>query len=357
MGCVDKFDTSVSILISSLVGAGVFALPLLSRQLGLLSIIVLAGAFAYMLGLGYIVVELTPGTVEEEVELHLGQSARQVLVAAELAVVMLALTAYALGLRAHLGASSVVVFAILAIPLVMDLHFPANFTQFIAFFTLFFVSVLSLLVIPRMELPIGIALRQTATSPPVAGTPAADLSAAAPLFLAAAFAFYGHNMIPHIRNILRDKAITRRAFYMALAIVFLLYLPFAVSVSGIGVDGLATTFIASYFSEPLSSIIDLFSVVIFYTSFIIFGLHLVGEFGDRQRGLTAVVGGTLLLYLIAGSLSAPFHLVVAAAGLAVTIYAFITAMAGMVAGKLRPVPQVLAGSTVLAWLFLLLQAF
>jgi tyrosine-specific transport protein len=353
---VDKFDTSVALLISAIVGAGVFALPVLARDVGLLSVFVIAAAFAYMLGLGYLVVELTPGTVEEEVERTLGTPARKALVAVETAVVLMALVAYVTGLNTHLGASELIVFSLVAIPLVMELHFPANFTQFLAFFILLFISILSLTTIPRMELPVQIFLRSTALSEPAAAV-GIDLFAVVPLFLAAAFAFYGHNMVPRIRNILRNKDTTRRAFYMALAIVFLLYLPFAVSVSGVGVEGLATSYLKSFFQEPMSSIVDLFSVVIFYTSFIIFGLHAVGEFADRRQGTALVLIGTFLLYFIASFLAAPFEMLVAAAGLGVTIYAFFAALAGVMSKKLYPVPQAILGTTLLVWLALILQLF
>jgi hypothetical protein len=354
---VDKFDTSVSLLISAIVGAGVFALPVLSREVGLLSVFIIFGAFIYMLGLGYLIIEMAPGTVEEEVETRLGPLARRILTVAELAVIFLALVAYAMGLKIHLGVPHLLVLSILIIPLVMELHFPAVFTSFLSFFILFFVSVLSIMTIPQMELPVQIFLRTTATSPPAAAAaaPVAGIASMIPLFLVAAFAFFGHNMIPRVRSILRSKESTKKAFYMALAIVFLLYLPFAVAVSGTGVDGLASAYLAGFFSEPLSSIIDLFSVVVFYTSFILIGLHLVNMFEDKQRGMTLTLLGVFVLYFVAVFISAPFHLVVASAGVGVTIYAFLTSLAALKAKKMQYLPHAMITLTAVVWLFLFLQ--
>ena len=272
---MNKFDISVSLLISAIVGAGVFALPLLAKEVGILSIFIIFAAFIYMLGLGYLIVEMTPGTVEEEVETNLGPVARNVLKVSELAVIFLALVSYAMGLRIHLGAPHVLILSILIIPLVMELHFPAIFTRSLAFFILFFVSLMSLIAIPQMEVPVELFMTTTMTSPPTTTVPAPLLGfeSMIPLFMVGVFAFFGHNMIPRVRNILRSKESTKKAFYMAIAIVFLLYLPFAVSVSGLGVDGLATSYLSALFSEPLSSIIDLFAVIVFYTSFILIGLH------------------------------------------------------------------------------------
>jgi amino acid permease len=355
---VDKFDTSVALLISAIVGAGVFALPLLANEVGILSVFVIFGAFIYMLGLGYLIVEMTPGTVEEEVETNLGPLARKLLTISELAVIFLALVAYAMGLRIHLGAPHVLILSILIIPLVMELHFPEVFTRSLALFILFFISMMSLIAIPQMEVPIEVFMTVTSTAPPSATVPAPlmGFQSIIPLFLAGAFAFFGHNMIPRVRNILRSKESTKKAFYMAIAIVFLLYLPFAVSVSGLGVDGLATQYLSAIFSEPLSSIIDLFAVIVFYTSFILVGLHLVGMFEEKQRGLTLTILGTFALYFVAFFISAPFHLVVASAGFAVTIYAFITALAALKAQKMQYLPHAMIVMTSVAWLLLFLQA-
>ena len=140
-------------------------------------------------------------------------------------------------------------------------------------------------------------------------------------------------------------------------IVFLLYLPFAISVSGVGVSELSTKYLAGIFSNPLASLIDLFAVIIFYTSFIIFGLHLVSDFTNRQKGLGLVVGGTFILYFFASLLGAPFHVLIAAAGLGVTIYAFLVALSAFLSEKLFPVPQLIMGLTGLMWLILLIQLF
>ncbi|GEM_PF-2796901 len=358
MGYVDRFDTSVSLLISAIVGAGVFALPVLAKEVGLLSVFVIFAGFVYMLGLGYLIIDMTPGTVEEEVETYLGPHAKKALVVSELTVVFLALVSYALGLKIHLGVSHLLVMSILLVPLVMDLHFPAEFTSFLSFFTLFFVSLLTLITIPRMELPVQIFLRTTATTPPAStvSSPLVGFDSMVPLFLVSALAFFGHNMIPRVRNILRSKESTKKAFYMTMSIILLLYLPFAVAVSGTGVDGLATRYLAGVFSEPLSSIIDLFSVVIFYTSFILIGLHLVGKFADRKRGVTATLLGVFFLYFIAFFINAPFHLVVASAGFGVTVFAFIVSLAALRARKLGYLPHAMITFTSVTWFLLILQA-
>ncbi|TRO61989.1 hypothetical protein E2P64_00455 [Candidatus Bathyarchaeota archaeon] len=344
-------------MISAIVGAGVFALPVLAKEVGLLSVFIIFGGFVYMLGLGYLIVEMTPGTVEEEVETNLGPLVKRILTTVEFAIIFLALVSYAIGLKIHLGVPHLIVLSILIIPLIMELHFPAVFTGFISFFILLFVSLLSLMTIPQMELPVEIFLSESVTAPPAAvPLPITGFEAILPLFLVAVFAFFGHNMIPRVRNILRSKESTKKAVYMSLAIVFLLYLPFAVAVSGVGVEGLATYFLARFFSEPMSSIIDLFSVVVFYTSFILIGLHMVGMFKDKQRGTALTLLGTFALYFVTFFINAPFHLVIASAGFGVTIYAFLTSLAALKAKKMEYLPHAMIVLTSVVWLILLFQA-
>ena len=233
-------------------------MPTLAKYVGLLSIGFISVAFFFMLGLGYVIVEMSPSTIEEAVERHFGEGARKVLRVVEFAIMFLALTAYAIGLKTHLGMNDFLIFALFALPLVLELHFPAGFTQFVAFFTLVFVSLLTLGTIPSMEIPASLIPTQGIT-----------LFSTLAIFFASIFAFFGHNMIPRIRFILRNKRRTKKVFYTALSIVFLLYLPFAISVSGTGVSGLATKHIAQIFSDPFSSLVDLLAVVLFYTSFVI----------------------------------------------------------------------------------------
>ncbi|MBR9680993.1 MAG: hypothetical protein GOU98_04190 [Candidatus Altiarchaeota archaeon] len=357
---MDRFDTSVSLLISALVGAGVFGLPVLAKGVGLMSIFVIFFAFLYMLGLGYLIIEMFPGTVEEEVERYVGPWGVIVLILIEISIIFLALTSYAFAIKAHLGISDLAILTLLAIPLILELHLPANFTMFASFFTLAFVSLLSLLTIPRMELPLNIFAVTGSTMTDFANAstpPLMNLGSVVPLFLVALFAFYGHNMIPRIRNIMRSQSTTKKAFYMAISIVFLLYLPFAIAVSGTGVNGLATTYLSGIFGGPLASTIDLFSLLIFYMSFMVYGVHLVNDFGEKHKSVGIVVFGTAILYFLAQSLQVPFHMLIASAGLGVTIYGFLISLAGHNARKLKPIPTILLATTILTWIFLIIQIF
>lgn len=358
---MDKFDTSVALLISSLVGAGVFAMPIFARQVGLLSVFVITASFLYMLGLGYLIIEMFPGTVEEEVDRYVGPWAGSAMLLVEISIIFLALTSYAMALKTHLGISDLSILIILLIPLILELHLPSNFTLFTSFFTLAFVSILSLLAIPRMELPVSIFLASgsivTQTAKEVVAPSLINLSAVLPLFLVGLFAFYGHNMIPRIRNVVRNQKTTKKVFYMAISIVFLLYLPFVISVSGLGVDKLATKYLSEYFTVPLSSTIDLFSLVIFYTAFMIYGTHLATDFGGRKKSTGLIIGGVAILYFLASLLQVSSMMVIAAAGFGVTLYAFLVSLAGHNAKKLFPVPTLVLAGTVLTWLFLLFQVF
>ncbi len=343
---MDKFDTSVSLIISSVVGAGVFALPVIAGQLGLMSAVFILVAFVYMLGLGYVIIEMTPGTVEEEVEIQFGKKMKLILRVIEYGIMFLALVSYIIGLKAHLPVHDFLIFSILALPLILELHFPAVFTQFLAFFILVFLSALTLGTVPSMEIPSTLF-----------STSGVKTSSMISLFLASIFAFFGHNMIPRIRTILRNKNKTKKAFYTALSIVFLLYLPFTIAVSGTGVSGIATEHLASFFSNPFSSIIDLLAVVVFYTSFVIFGLHLMGDFGFNLRGLLIVVLGTLFLYVLTNLFRIPFHIVIASAGFGVSMYAAIVSLTAIKAKKLVKFAYYLLGMTLFIWLFLLAQLF
>ena len=347
---MDRFDTSVSLLISATVGAGVFALPILAKTVGLSSVFIILAAFAYMLGLGYLIIGMFPGSVEDEVERHLGQRARAAIILVEYAIVFLAMTAYLVGLKDHLGVSDMLVFVVVSIPLIMQLHFPASFTNLLAFFILAFVSALTLISIPGMELPdrfIDVATLITPTG----------MQAAIFLFLTASFALYGHNMIPRVRNILRSKRTTERVFYTALSIVFLLYLPFSVAVSGLGADDMATSFLVRVLAEPWSSLTNLLAVIIFYTSFMLFGLKVLDDIGHTGESIALVILGTAVLYYMTRLAELPFHLVVSAAGLGVSIYAFIVSMSAVRAKKHVPVAYSNLAFTVLLWISLILQFF
>ncbi len=336
-------DFSVSLLISAIVGAGVFALPSLAREAGMLSLLIVPAAFLYMLGVGHLIIEMFPGTVEEEVERELGEWGKHALVFVERAVILLALVAYALALRLHLGLSSLMVLALLAIPLLLELHPTSQITTTLAFFTLGFVSFLSLLALPRMELPYSVADAVSAI----------DWKAGIPLFLAAIFAFYGHNMIPRVRNILRSEQKTRRAVYLALSVVFMLYLAFAVSVSGLKVTGLATTFLSGYAGGNMGVLIDLSAAIIFYASFIVMGLHLSLNMG--KGGSAFVFAGTAALYGLAVAAGAGFADIVAAAGLGVSIYGGLIGLAAS-RKRIREGYAVLSASAAV-WVILLFQFF
>lgn len=347
---MDRFDTSVSLLISATVGAGVFALPILAKTVGLSSVFIILAAFAYMLGLGYLIIGMFPGSVEDEVERHLGERARAAIILVEYAIVFLALTAYLVGLKSHLGVSNILMFIVVAIPLIMQLHFPASFTNILAFFILAFVSSLTLIAIPGMELPAKFIDVATLITP-------TGMQAAVFLFLASSFAFYGHNMIPRVRNIIRNKKTTERVFYTAISIVFLLYLPFSVAVSGLGADDMATSFLVRVLSEPWSALTNLLAVIIFYTSFVLFGLKVLDDIGNTGESITLVIVGTAVLYYMTQLASIPFHLIVSAAGLGVSIYAFLVSLSAVRAKKHIPVAYSNLVFTTLLWISLILQFF
>ena len=201
---MDKFDTAVSLIISAVVGAGVFALPVISNQLGLMASVFILVAFVYMLGLGYVIIEMTPGTVEEEVEMQFGKKMRLFLKSIEYGIMFLALVSYIIGLKAHLPVHDFLIFSILALPLILELHFPAVFTQFLAFFILAFLSALTLGTVPSMEIPSTLFSQS-----------GFKVSSMISLFFASLFAFFGHNMIPRIRTILRNKKRTKKGLLPA----------------------------------------------------------------------------------------------------------------------------------------------
>lgn len=347
---MDRFDTSVSLIISAVVGAGVFALPILAKDVGLSSVFLILVAFLYMLGLGYLVIGMFPGTVEDEVERYLGVRARSAFIILEYAIIFLALTAYLVGLKTHLGVSDILVFAVVAVPLMMQLHFPAAFMNLLAFFILTFISFMTLAAIPGMEIPEKFIDIATLTSP-------SGFQSAVFLFLAASFAFFGHNMIPRIRNILRNKKTTEKVFYTALSIVFLLYLPFSVAISGMGVDDMATAFLSRVLVEPWASITSLLAVIVFYTSFVFLGLKVLDDIGHTGESIVLVLLGSAVLYYMVQLAAIPFHLIVSAAGLGVTTYSAVLSLAAVRAKKLLPVAYSTLALTAIVWVSLILQVF
>jgi hypothetical protein len=239
-----------------------------------------------------------------------------------------------------------VVFAFLLIPLVMELHFPASFTKFLAFFTLGFISILTLGTITAMEIPTSIV--------PESGLFLKDLLL---LFLGSCFAFFGHNIIPRVRMILRDKAQTKKVFYTAISIVFLLYLPFAVSVAGTGITGIATKHLAELFSGPLGALIEISAVIIFYTSFVIFGLHTLGEFGFNLKGLALMLSMVVAAYYITMMFGMNFQSVICFAGFLVTLYTGIASVTAIKSGTEVKFAYYLLVLTVLMWAGLVAALF
>ena len=180
-----RFDEGLALFISAVIGAGIFALPVLASQVSPLYVFaVLSVSLLFSLFLGYSLLDLAPADVEDEVERVLGSKARLLFHLINLSILLLSLTAYTVALQYHLKTNIVFLLILLFIPLFFNITFPAAFSLSLALFILFFLGAVSLANLSLVE--------HTALS-----TSNIFLS---PLLAASYFAFFGHNMIPRIKH-------------------------------------------------------------------------------------------------------------------------------------------------------------
>jgi len=312
-----RFDEGLAFFISAVIGAGVFALPVLANQVSPFYVLIsITIALLFGVFLGYTILNLAPAEIEEEVERVLGKKARIVFHLFNLSIILLALTAYCLALQEHLKTSLVILLFLLFIPLFFNVTFPAAFSVSLAVFILLFLGIISLSNLSFLE---TVKLSTSNIFLP-------------PFIAAAYFAFFGHNIIPRIRNIVRNLREVKEIVLEGLLLAFLVYLPFTLSTAYLGKGEIATILLSKIYKEPASSIIALIAVLIFYTSFILFGLHLQDMLPPNKFNPLLIVGITSMLYWIVKRFSIGFPILIASAGFVVCLWSLIVSI---VAFKVR----------------------
>jgi len=340
-----RFDEGLALFISAVIGAGIFALPVLASQVSPLYVFaVLSVSLLFSLFLGYSLLDLAPADVEDEVERVLGSKARLLFHLINLSILLLSLTAYTVALQYHLKTNIVFLLILLFIPLFFNITFPAAFSLSLALFILFFLGAVSLANLSLVE--------HTALS-----TSNIFLS---PLLAASYFAFFGHNMIPRIRHIVRNIERVKEIIMEGLLITFLIYTSFTLSTAYLGTGETATLVLTQVYKEPLSSFIALAAVVIFYTSFILLGIHLQEMLPGQKYSSLIVVLLVSSLYGLVKFLSLPFAILIASAGFAVSLYGLIVGVTALKARKRRDFfsqisPLITIFLSLLPWLLLIFR--
>ena len=102
----------------------------------------------------------------------------------------------------------------------------------------------------------------------------------------------------------------------------------------LGASDLSTTMLAGVYSGNMSNFISLFAIMIFYTSFILYGLHLQDLVGRTRRASAFTILAVLALYGLVWWFDIPFAIIVASAGFCVSAYAFLVGLTAIKA--LRP---------------------
>jgi len=315
-----RFDAALSLLISATIGAGVFALPAFARPLGIYSLVFILLAFLYSIFLSYTILNFAPGTVEDDVEKILGRPAREILECVDKIIILLALSAYAIAMNSHLKMNPLILLIFLFIPLFLNLHFPAAFSFVLAISILIFLSATSIY-----------NLHIISSYP----SPSLNAKIAALLLFSSYFAFFNHNMIPRIRNILRRIPSVKNAVDLSAFLAFLAYAPFTLTTLALGEADLSTKVLVEAYSPIPASLVAIFSILLFYTSFILLGLHLQEKAREMvgSAASLAVIAATAFLYMLAYLLKIPFSVQIATAGFCVSIYGLIVGIAGMKAKK------------------------
>ena len=126
------FTEGLTVMLTSIIGAGVFALPVFARELGLMSILYLLVAYLFSMALGYVILMFTPGTVDDEVGRVFGKKFAGLPFLLDTVISLLALTAYIIGVQSHLQADIFVLLFFMFVPLMFHLHFPASFSRGLA---------------------------------------------------------------------------------------------------------------------------------------------------------------------------------------------------------------------------------
>ena len=308
------YQEGFATLLAAIIGAGVFALPGFARQLGWYSIIFIFLALMFSLGLGYLILAFTPGSVEDEVERVWGKKVAYFFKLINISITLLALVAYVTGAQAHLDTNIIVLLFFMFIPLFLNLNFPQTFSFVLALFTMFFLMLISASNLNHI------------TSFPVASM---NWGYAGLLMGAAYFAFFGHTLIPRVRVMVKKVNKVWELLLITLSIAFVLYLVFTLTTLPLGVSDLATTMLETFHSGNLSTFVSLSAILIFYTSFILYGLHLQDLTGRSPLTSGLMVISVVIIYLLTQWMGMPFRVIIAAAGFCISAYAFVVALTAL----------------------------
>ena len=341
------FTEGLAVMVTSIVGAGVFGLPEFAKNLGWMSAFYLLLAYLFSILLARVVLSFTPGTLDEEFERAFGKKYGKLTELLDMVISLLALTAYIVGVQSHLQANIFILLFFMFIPLMFHLHFPASFSIGLTAVIVAFMTSLSF-----VNLKFAGGFPATGFSPAFGGM----------LLAAAYFAFFGHNMIPRVRTIIQHTKEAWKAIIISFTAVFVLYALFTLTTIPIGGSGLSTVVLSRFYEGSTPSTIALFAALIFYTSFILIGLHLQEKVGHTPRASLLTVVAALALYALTEIFSIPFSSIIASAGFAVSLYAV---LAGVTALKIRKKQKKGERSSIIAllvlsglpWLLLVLGSF
>ncbi len=309
-----KFNEGLSLLLVTIIGAGVFALPVLASEVSPFYVLIsLSLGFLFSVFLGYTVLSFAPADIEEEVERVLGYWGRLAIHLTNISILLLSLTAYMMALEYHLNTSMFMLLLLLLVPLLFHITFPAAFSMTLSAFLVAFLAVISISNLHFVE-HVSVVTRPIFLPP---------------LIAASYFAFFGHNVMGRLRNIVRNISKVKEIVMLSAIIVFLLYLPFVLSTAYVGFGKIATLTLASLYGEPYSSLISLSASVIFYTSFILLGIHLKEMFPRQKYSSLFIVAIIAALYYVVRVADIPFAILISTAGFAVSIWAIIVSVAAL----------------------------
>lgn len=327
---VNRFDTALGLFLSTLIGAGVLALPSFANRLGIYAFPLLFLGFAFSVMLGFAVSDLGMRDIGLEIETLLGKRAKELFKAVNGIIAVLAMSAYAIGLKMHLGINFFLLAFVLCLPLIFDKKLPKNFNSYFMIFTVLFLGFVSV-----ANLSDATIAKSSITALP------------AGLFLLIAyFAFFGHESLPKARILVPNRQEIYRLVIYGCGIAFLAYTAFTLTTAPLGQTDLSTLNLVKLHSGIIGLLISLFTIVLLFSSFLIFGLRVRELFGGTPLSSLIILVLVSALYIVDQFYQIPFSILVALIGVFVSIYALIVSLARIRLRAMDPVFDIMPYITI-----------